>query len=325
MKRKISTKLLIILLIFAISIPIISYAINLPTEKQNLFLSCNKKEANRGEKVELTLNLDLIDYENFEFTLTSNINININNFSTEEKNLEIETDSNSFKITADKSKLNIKQVDLYYQIPEEIEIGTKIELTGIVKEYKSAQTENEESSGNSDIKYSSKESEIQAEYSEQKVIITITVAQEEEKVQNQNNIENQMPENKINTQQNMRDKTSNQQTKTQQNSSSKTISSVISGGQEANTYNGESNNYLSTLEITNFNISPEFNKTNTTYFIEVGSEVTEININAEAENENATVNIYGNSNLQDGQNKVLISVTAENGDVKIYRIYVTKK
>lgn len=323
MKRKISTKLLIILLIFAISIPIISYAINLPTEKQNLFLSCNKKEANRGEKVELTLNLDLIDYENFEFTLTSNININ--NFSTEEKNLEIETDSNSFKITADKSKLNIKQVDLYYQIPEEIEIGTKIELTGIVKEYKSAQTENEESSGNSDIKYSSKESEIQAEYLEQKVIITITVAQEEEKVQNQNNIENQMPENKINTQQNMRDKTSNQQTKTQQNSSSKTISSVISGGQEANTYNGESNNYLSTLEITNFNISPEFNKTNTTYFIEVGSEVTEININAEAENENATVNIYGNSNLQDGQNKVLISVTAENGDVKIYRIYVTKK
>ena len=104
----------------------------------------------------------------------------------------------------------------------------------------------------------------------------------------------------------------------------KTITSNLAGNQETNTYNGESNNYLSTLEIINLNIIPQFSKTNTTYFINVENNVTQININAQAEDESATVNIYGNDNLQEGENKVLISVTAENGEVKTYRIYVTK-
>ena len=325
MKGKVSKKLLIILLVLAISIPMISYAINFPTEKEEeLFMSSDKQEVAKGEKVVLTLNLNLIEYEDFEFTLTSNMNMN--NVTTKE-NVEVTSDSNSFKFIANKSELDINQIDLYYQIPEEIETGTKIELTGIVKEYKS---ENIEDEGSNDKE--STENTLE-ENKEQKVTIIITVVEKQEQSQNQNNdknnnqnnMENQMSENETKKEQGIGDKTSSQETKTQQNVSTKTTSSVISGNQETNTYNGESNNYLSTLEITNFNINPEFTKTNTTYFIEVGSDVTQICIDAEAEDENATVNIYGNEDLQDGENKILISVKAENGDVKMYRIYVTKK
>lgn len=68
-----------------------------------------------------------------------------------------------------------------------------------------------------------------------------------------------------------------------------------------------------------------YQQANISKFIEVPSDCSEVNINAEPEDTNAKVNIYGNSDLTQKENKILISVTAENGEVKIYRLYITRK
>ena len=58
--------------------------------------------------------------------------------------------------------------------------------------------------------------------------------------------------------------------------------------------------------------------------VTIDKDIENLNITAKAEVSSATVTIYGNTNLKSGTNKILINVTAENGDVKTYRIYVTK-
>lgn len=89
-------------------------------------------------------------------------------------------------------------------------------------------------------------------------------------------------------------------------------------------YNGSNNNYLSKLSIKGYKLDKEFCKDNNTYFVNVDSNVSSINISAKKEDTTAEVCIYGNENLKEGINKILINVTAENGNVRTYRIYVTK-
>lgn len=90
-------------------------------------------------------------------------------------------------------------------------------------------------------------------------------------------------------------------------------------------YHGSANNYLATLSADDYKLDPKFHKTNTTYFLTVGAEVEEISVNAKAEDKKAIAIVTGNTDLKPGLNKVLISVTAENNDVRCYRIYVTKE
>lgn len=105
----------------------------------------------------------------------------------------------------------------------------------------------------------------------------------------------------------------------------KTARNQISELTKTNTYQGSQNNYLSSLSITNVNFKSEFNKTNLTYFAEVDSGVTDLTVNAVPEDSSAIVTIYGNTHLKVGQNKIMISVTADDGNVKNYKIYVEKK
>lgn len=90
------------------------------------------------------------------------------------------------------------------------------------------------------------------------------------------------------------------------------------------TYNGSDNNYLSELYIEDIDLTQDFQKDKTTYFATVDSDIDEIEIVATAENDDSIVCIYGNEDLEEGVNKILVSVTAENGNVRTYRIYVTK-
>ena len=100
------------------------------------------------------------------------------------------------------------------------------------------------------------------------------------------------------------------------------VSGTSTSTQETVVYNGSSNNYLSTLEVSGYNLNTNFSKTNSTYFI-TAKDTTNLNITANAEDSTATVKVYGDGELTEGTNKVLISVTAENGNVRTYRIYVT--
>lgn len=102
-------------------------------------------------------------------------------------------------------------------------------------------------------------------------------------------------------------------------------SSTISFDNGENTYNGSADNYLKDLSVEGYELVPSFNLTNSTYFINVDSYVEKIKVSCGLNSSSASYTVYGNSNLTAGLNKVLISITAENGSVRTYRIYVTKE
>lgn len=89
-------------------------------------------------------------------------------------------------------------------------------------------------------------------------------------------------------------------------------------------YQGAQNNYLSSLNISGIELKNSFKKTTTTYFAEIDSSVTSVKVNAIAEDDSSIITVYGNKDLQQGKNKIIINVTAEDGSVRTYKIYVMK-
>lgn len=84
-----------------------------------------------------------------------------------------------------------------------------------------------------------------------------------------------------------------------------------------------SNNNLSELKIEGYDI--EFNKNTLEYEITVGSDVDSLDITALVEDSNAWVKIEGNDNFKEGKNEVRITVYAENGSSRTYKLLVNKK
>lgn len=104
----------------------------------------------------------------------------------------------------------------------------------------------------------------------------------------------------------------------------KNANNTISSLTSSNTYKGSQNNYLASLSITGVDFKNEFKKTTSDYFATVSKDTTSVTVNAVAEDSASVVTIYGNTNLQEGKNKVIISVTSEDGSVRNYKIYITK-
>lgn len=100
--------------------------------------------------------------------------------------------------------------------------------------------------------------------------------------------------------------------------------STISSLTKNVTYQGSQNNYLEDLKIVGVEFDREFKKTTDTYFATVDKTIEKVTVNATAEDSTAIVTIYGNTNLQEGKNKVLITVTADDGSTRTYKIYITK-
>lgn len=73
---------------------------------------------------------------------------------------------------------------------------------------------------------------------------------------------------------------------------------------------------LSALTIEEGTITPEFNKDVKEYAITVPNEITKINITATPTDSKATVSITEYEELQEGENTITISVTAEDGTTK---------
>lgn len=86
------------------------------------------------------------------------------------------------------------------------------------------------------------------------------------------------------------------------------------------------NTNLENLAIEYAILSPEFNEQITRYNTQVANEINQLNILAIPENENGKVEILGNNNLNEGNNKIEIKVTAPNGFTqRIYEINVYKR
>ena len=86
------------------------------------------------------------------------------------------------------------------------------------------------------------------------------------------------------------------------------------------------NTNLETLAIENVLLNPNFENNITQYDAEVSNETTKLNILAIPENENAIVQISGYEDIKEGNNKILISVTAQNRMTKRdYQINVYRR
>jgi len=86
-----------------------------------------------------------------------------------------------------------------------------------------------------------------------------------------------------------------------------------------------SDNTLTSLGVDGYNISPKFNKDTLEYALEVDESVEKIKVVAKANDNNASVSGTGDVSLTPGENVVKISVKAENGNVKVYKIVVEVK
>ncbi len=320
MRNKIKKILLLVVLISLFTISINSYFVN-AISSSDLFFSVKELSVSKDKKVEMTINLDKIDYEKFNFKLQSNVsllNVDVNN-ENEVNNLSQNNDELSFDF--DKSSSNINSVNLNYSIPESLEVGNVITFKATVT---SVNPEDEVL----ELTYNVEIIETQTDNNQNS---------------NDNQNPNQNPDGKTNdngqkpSNNNNNNNNNNPSKPTNMNNNTKMPSTttvkkvnVISYGTISNpstpkvVYNGSDNNYLKSLSISGYKLNKTFKKENLTYFVSVGSNVKSLKITAKSEDSNSKVYINGNSDLKTGMNKILISVVAENGSVKNYRIYVKK-
>lgn len=86
-----------------------------------------------------------------------------------------------------------------------------------------------------------------------------------------------------------------------------------------------SDNTLSSLQVSAGAMDPEFNPDVLEYKLEVYNDVTTLYFNYKTSEHNATVLFIGNEELKEGDNKVKVAVTAQNGDVREYVLNVKRE
>lgn len=308
---------LVLSIILAVSV-IVPYSYSGNASK--IFFTVSKNEIEAGDTLEMTLNLNKIEYDQCRIALSTDLNVE--NIYENEDNVELEIIDGELIININKEELSLEQIVLYYVVPEDTE--KNIEYT-IVATVTNLNNEEEQLASTISVKVVEKEDENEQNEGQQK----------DNKNQNENNSKNNtnidgMDKADNNTMKSSKEdmnNTNGESLKTGSISSKRVNTSAstttMNGTQEVVTYNGSDNNYLSSLEINGYELNKTFNKENTTYFVTVDSSVTNLNIDAISEESTAKVCISGTDNIKTGINKVLISVTSESGAVRIYRIYVT--
>ena len=384
MKKKIKIFIAIILVIITLSMQVTNTIAAKTTATNTEFFYTNKQEISIGEMLEMTLDISKLKYDEFEFKLSSNLDTN--NIIINE-DIKAENYNNDISISIDKSKTKLDKITFYYKVPENSQVGTKIELVAqiIVAEEKKNEknatneinsnsistgenkiTNNKEGNESNNIantnvnanEGNNLSTEIEYTVVENKKIDVKIVEMQQTSNQGKQNEQinkdkNILPNEQDNTNsfdknnkanntntlnnneankisENFAVNVSANSTKTMTNTKTQNISysantmnvSNITSQTETAVYNGSSNNYLSSLEIEGENLNTTFNKENTTYFIQTTGK-SELEVKVTAEDDEAKVYVTGNENLKTGNNKILISVTAENGDVRYYRVFVT--
>ncbi len=86
-----------------------------------------------------------------------------------------------------------------------------------------------------------------------------------------------------------------------------------------------SNNYLKSLSVDGYELSPKFDKKTLEYSLDLENDIRSINVKAEKEDSKASIKGGGEYSLNEGSNDITITVTAENGNAKNYVIHATVK
>lgn len=325
MKKSLKYFLIVLLMIILIFHMSFVYAIEkvdtetIGEEDNQNFFEISKLEVTKNDKIEMTINFENIEYNNFLFELESSQNMQDIQVLDSDNNLDVEKNNNEISFEINKETTNLTNIILYYQIPENVQINDKITFVATITDLEADKSESdiEEDTKNNTEETVGTESAVPKT---QTIELTVTVVEE-----NEENIEEQKDVTEINNnnqsqvlEQSNVQKVSNTSNYTiQQTTKTKVTEQTI-------TYNGSDNNYLSELYIDGYTLNKEFSKDNSTYFVTVENDVESLNTTAIAEDNSSVVCVYGNDNLKEGTNKILITVTAENGNVRNYRIYVIK-
>ena len=306
-KVKLISIFLIVLLFFSISFV---YAEN----EQDEIVFAQNSEVDITENIEIILNIEKIEYSNFLVTLESDLDMDQ---LEETDELEVTKNSDNVQINIDKETTTLNQLTLAYKIPENYNIGDNIVF-------------------NISIKNNESEEEIIK-------VVEIEIVDKKEdnnelnvdKIEDNNELNEIMPSNNnesindrnINNENNVKEQAQDNFSQNVKMSTQSSFSNVSNERQNAETitYNGSSNNYLSDLYVTGYEFTESFNKENETYFLTVNNDVSSLTTVAVPEEEKSTVKIYGNEEIDVGTNKILVTVTAEDGSVRNYRIYVTRQ
>lgn len=86
-----------------------------------------------------------------------------------------------------------------------------------------------------------------------------------------------------------------------------------------------SNNNLKNLSVDGYQLTPNFDKNKLEYSLELENNIRSINVRAEKEDSKASIKGGGTYSLNEGNNDLIITVTAENGNAKNYIIHATVK
>ena len=357
-KKRIITSIILGIVIITIAITQFAYGNDFNKEQtaQSGFFTTDKTNVAQNSYVTMNIDLSSIDYENFKFTLTadSNLegNVSQNTESTSNANeMTTNADGNTITITAKKSEIELGKIILYYKVPTTLAIGSNITLTAKIESLDETQnntvsnneTVNNTITGTNSIvqtnqttintsvnnttsnSTSGTNSNTASELYKVATVQLTVVKEENTNVGNNTTGQNQSNTNNMQLIQNNSNIGQEQKMTETATSSSQSKQTTTSKTSTSETYKGSYINYLTDISINGYSIVPEFSMTNTTYMLEVENDVESIDISTTKYDSSSIVKIYGNNNLQVGQNKVLISVTAENGSVRTYRIYVTRK
>ncbi len=309
MDKKIKTGISILLLLIIMGMHI-SSAIDNTNKKE--FFKVNKLEINPEETLEMIFDITTLEYDNFKIVLNSDIDVK-DIYAKDNSNITVANNTNAINIEVDKTKMNLNEIKLYYPISKDIAIGTKIQFKAQILIDK--ETEEKENTSEVVEEVTKIITVIEKEDKKEEIENDKNKAEENNNTKNSNsNLEKQATSNKTN---NINNQKITVNTKTNQSTSG----GMANGNNETQAiYNGSDNNYLSELGIEGVELNTQFNKEKETYFININN-TNAIDITAIAEDSKAKVKITGNTNIINGQNKILISVTAENGNVRYYRIF----
>jgi hypothetical protein len=270
MKKKIL--ITVILLITILSNIAISYIY----ANENEIVSIPNAKVKTGEQAKVYLNLENIEkYTISKIVLGTDIYLEpvLDTAKTNltKDNITFNNEKKEFTIT--NIDINIKTLCVSYTIPQYIALGTKIKLNVAVFGYEDEKSQIEEE------KYK-KTYEIIADGKEQDETVN-----GEEKNQNENN--------NINNDNNNNSNISNINNSINQPSqvSAATNKSVSSSSTQTVTYKGSRNNYLTNVTVSGYDLTPEFKKTNSTYFLKVANDVTSLTVTAAKEDSTSVMTI----------------------------------
>mgnify|MGYP003288943597 FL=1 len=105
-------------------------------------------------------------------------------------------------------------------------------------------------------------------------------------------------------------------------SNSKTINIITQAELEASY---SKNNNLASLGVEGFTLTPEFNANTLEYSVIVPEDTKNVNITGTVQDKKASINGVGVQQVNQGNNKFLVTVKAENGSEKTYTINVDVK